>query len=300
MSLDQAVIDQILVVPGNKAGLAKRDPAWKGGKTLAGLHKPELKDVAKKRLEEFVNELETAQELLYADDRYGVLVVFQAMDAAGKDGTIKHVMSGVNPQGVEVHSFKQPSSQELDHNFLWRYWKAAPERGRIGIFNRSFYEEVLVQRVHPEWLDKQRLPSADRGEELWQERYDDINAFEHHLDRNGIKVVKFFLHVSKEEQKTRFLARLDEEDKNWKFSMGDLAERAHWDTYQEVYEQAITATSTSWAPWYVIPADHKFVMRTIVAGVLAASIRRLDLRFPEVSEDQRQELHVARERLMAE
>jgi PPK2 family polyphosphate:nucleotide phosphotransferase len=300
VTLSDDVLKQILVVPGKPARLAKRNTSWKGGKTLAGLEKDSLKEFAVERLQHFVDELERTQELLYADDHYSVLVVFQAMDAAGKDGTIKHVMSGVNPQGVSVVSFKQPSTTELDHNFLWRYWKEVPERGRIGIFNRSYYEEVLVQRVHPEWLDKQRLPPGERGDDFWRDRYDDINNFEHHLDRNGVKVVKFFLHVSKDEQKRRFLSRLDEVDKHWKFSAGDLVERGFWDQYQAAYEEALTATSTAWAPWYVIPADHKYVMRTVVAGVLAGAIEVLQPKFPEVTKAQLKHLEEARQQLLAE
>ena len=300
MALIDEVLPGLVVEPGKKAGLQDRDPAWDGDGRFRHFDKATLKDRAAELLEEHRLELADAQELLYADDRYALLVVFQAMDAAGKDGTIKHVMSGVNPQGVEVRSFKQPSTEELDHNFLWRYWKAVPERGRIGIFNRSYYEEVLVQRVHPEWLERQRLPPGKRGPKLWKERYDDINAFERHLDRNGIKIVKFFLHVSKDEQKQRFLERLDDPDKHWKFSVADLAERARWDDYQRAYEDAITATSTKWAPWHVIPADRKWVMRTLVAAVLAKQIRSLDLAYPEITPAAADELKLARQQLEAE
>ena len=300
MALAKEVSDQILVEPGKKARLANRDTAWTGTARHAGLDREELKNSAVERLAANVKQLADAQERLYADDRYALLLIFQAMDAAGKDGTIKHVMSGVNPQGVQVFSFKQPSPEELDHNWFWRYWKAVPERGRIGIFNRSYYEEVLVQRVHPEWLDKQRLPPGKRDKAFWQQRYEDINCFERHLDANGIKVVKFFLHVSKDEQKRRFLARLDEQDKTWKFSAGDVHERAFWDAYQAAYEDALTATSTPWAPWYVIPADHKFVMRTLVSDVVVDVIQGLDLARPSVSEDERAELEAARQQLLAE
>jgi PPK2 family polyphosphate:nucleotide phosphotransferase len=300
MALIDEVLPGLVVEPGKKAGLQDRDPAWDGDGRFRRFDKATLKNRAAELLDEHRQQLAEAQELLYADDRYALLVVFQAMDAAGKDGTIKHVMSGVNPQGVEVRSFKQPSTEELDHNFLWRYWKAVPERGRIGIFNRSYYEEVLVQRVHPEWLERQRLPPGKRGAKLWKERYEDINAFERHLDRNGIKVVKLFLHVSKDEQKQRFLERLDDADKNWKFSVADLAERARWDDYQRAYEDAITATSTKWAPWHVIPADRKWVMRTLVAAVLAKQIRSLDLAYPEITPAEAEELKVARQQLEAE
>ena len=244
--------------------------------------------------------MKDAQELLWASDVYSVLVVFQAMDAAGKDSTIEHVMSGVNPQGVHVASFKKPSSEELDHNFLWRISKALPERGRIGIFNRSQYEEVLALKVHPEWLDKQQLPAGDRGPEFWAARYDDLNAFERHLDRNGTKVVKFFLHVSKAEQKRRFMARLDNPDKQWKFNADDVAVRAHWDEYMQAYEEAITATSTEWAPWYVIPADHKRVMQALTAALIVDTISALDLAWPTVSDAEREANAKARAELEAE
>jgi PPK2 family polyphosphate:nucleotide phosphotransferase len=227
-------------------------------------------------------------------------VVFQALDAAGKDSAIEHVMSGVNPQGVQVVSFKQPSSEELDHTFLWRIAKAVPERGRIGIFNRSHYEEVVALRVHPEWLDRQRLPAGDRGPGFWSDRYDDLNAFERHLVRNGTKLVKFFLHVSKAEQKRRFLARLDNPDRLWKFSAADVVERARWDEYMRAYEDAITATSTAWAPWYVIPADHKHVMQAMAAAIIVDSIQSLDLQWPTVSDHERAANATARRELEAE
>jgi PPK2 family polyphosphate:nucleotide phosphotransferase len=222
------------------------------------------------------------------------------MDAAGKDSAIEHVMSGVNPQGVQVFSFKQPSSEELDHNFLWRTSKALPERGRIGIFNRSHYEEVVALRVHPEWLEPQRLPPGDRGERFWQERYEDINAFERHLERNGTKIVKLFLHVSKEIQKQRFIARLDTPGKEWKFNAADVVERARWDEYMSAFEDAITGTSTPWAPWYVIPADHKRVTQALVAAVLVETLRSLDLRWPEVSAAEHAANLEARKKLEAE
>ena len=235
------------------------------------------------RIARGIAELSEAQELLWATDRYALLVVLQAMDAAGKDSVIKHVMSGVNPQGVQVVSFRQPSSEELDHDFLWRISKALPERGRIGIFNRSHYEEVVALKVHPEWLEPQRLPPGDRGEAFWQERYEDINAFERHLDRNGTKVVKFFLNVSKEAQKKRFLARLDVPGKEWKFNAADVAERARFDDYISAFEDALTATSTPWAPWYVIPADHWWLTQALVAWALVDKLQSLGLSRPEVS-----------------
>ncbi len=296
----ERIADELRVKPGTKANLAGRDTGWTGGGEYATLSAPELDHTAKARLAQGIEQLKDAQELLWASDVNALLVVFQAMDAAGKDSTIEHVMSGVNPQGVHVVSFKQPSSEELDHTFLWRISKAAPERGRIGIFNRSQYEEVVALRVHPEWLDKQQLPAGDRGPEFWAARYDDLNAFEWHLDRNGTKVVKFFLHVSKAEQKRRFMARLDNPDKQWKFSAGDVAVRAHWDEYMQAYEDAITATSTEWAPWYVIPADHKHVMQAMCAAILVDTIGALDLSWPTVSDADRAANEAARAELEAE
>jgi PPK2 family polyphosphate:nucleotide phosphotransferase len=300
MPIDAEVLDRLLVTPGQPAGIADRDTAWGGDTTFAALGKREAKQTADDQLMAYTKELEAAQELLWANDTYALLVIFQALDAAGKDGTIKHVMSGVNPQGCEVRSFKQPSAEELDHDFLWRAGKALPERGRIGIFNRSYYEEVLVVRVHPEWLDRQQLPAEDRGKGLWRQRFDSINAFEEHLDRNGTKIVKLFLHVSKEEQRKRFLARLDEPGKEWKFSAADVEERQHWDEYMTAFEDALTATSKPWAPWYVIPADHKFLMRMLVAGIIAKTIGDLDLSYPTVSAADRAAHHSARRKLESE
>jgi len=247
----------------------------------------ESKSHYKELLSEHVEQLDELQGRLYASDTYALLLIFQAMDAAGKDGVIRHVMSGVDPQGCEVHSFKAPSTEELDHDFLWRISRALPERGRVGIFNRSHYEEVVALKVHPEWLKGQQLPPGKRGKQFWRTRYEDINAFERHLDRSGTKIVKFFLHVSKEEQKRRFIARLDTPGKEWKFKASDVAERAHWDEYMQAFEDAITATSTTWAPWYVIPADHKPVMQAIVARVLVETIQGLGLSWPEVSDKDR-------------
>ncbi len=220
------------------------------------------------------------QRVLYADDRYSVLLVFQAMDAAGKDGTIRAVMSGVNPAGCQVSSFKVPSAEELDHDFLWRTTKRLPERGRIGVFNRSYYEEVLVVKVHPEYLGGQRLPRV--REQIWEERYESIRQQERHLARNGTVILKFFLNVSKEEQRQRFLSRLDEPEKNWKFSAGDVRERGHWEQYQAAYQDALNATSRPWAPWYAIPADDKPYMRLTVARTLVAALESLDISYPEV------------------
>jgi PPK2 family polyphosphate:nucleotide phosphotransferase len=229
------------------------------------------------------------------------LIVLQAMDAAGKDGTIKHVMSGVNPQGCQVFSFKKPSAEDLDHNFLWRYTKCLPERGRIGIFNRSYYEDVLVVKVHPELIGRQIPREKEKvGKKFWEERYEDINAFERHLVRNGTTILKFFLNVSKSEQKRRFLERLERPEKNWKFSSADLAERGFWGQYMDAYEDAISATSTEWAPWHVVPADHKWVTRAVVADVIASAIRGLGLKAPEVTGEQRKFLDEARVRLAAE
>jgi PPK2 family polyphosphate:nucleotide phosphotransferase len=296
----ERILDQLVVKPGSSAALADRDPGWTGGPDYEGLSQDELKAEARAVLARGVEELSDAQELLWASDTYALLVVFQAMDAAGKDSAIEHVMTGVNPQGVQVVSFRGPSSEELDHDFLWRISKALPERGRIGIFNRSHYEEVVALRVHPEWLDEQKLPPATRGPRFWEERYEDINAFERHLDRNGTKIVKFFLYVSKAEQKKRFLARLDTPHKEWKFNAADVAERARWDEYMTAYDDALSATSTPWAPWYVIPADHKWLTQALVAAVLVDTIRALDLRWPEVSDEEHVANIAARERLEAE
>jgi PPK2 family polyphosphate:nucleotide phosphotransferase len=296
----RSVVQELRIAPGTRANLTGRDTSWTGGDEYAHLSSKTLDEAAKRLLEDGVDQLKDAQELLWASDTYALLVVFQAMDAAGKDSTIEHVMSGVNPQGVQVVSFKQPSSEELDHTYLWRIFKNTPERGRIGIFNRSHYEEVVTLRVHPEWLARQNLPAGDRGPAFWAGRYDDINAFERHLERNGTKVIKFFLHVSKAEQKRRFLARLDEPEKNWKFSAADVAERAHWDDYMQAFDDAITATSTEWAPWYVIPADNKRIMQAMTASVMVETINSLDLQWPLVSDAARQANAEARELLEAE
>jgi PPK2 family polyphosphate:nucleotide phosphotransferase len=240
------------------------------------------------------------QERLYAQDRWAVLLIFQAMDAAGKDGAIKHVMSGVNPQGCQVHSFKAPSAEELDHDYLWRCLRRLPERGRIGIFNRSYYEEVLVVRVHQELLAGQKLPKSLVTKSIWEDRYEDIKNVERYLTRNGVLIRKFFLHVSKKEQKERFLERLDNPDKNWKFSIGDAKERGHWDEYQEAYEDMLRATATKDAPWYVVPADHKWFTRVVVAAAIIDALGSLDLKFPEVSAAKKEELAAARRALEEE
>ena len=285
------------VTPGEAPHLATRDPAWAGDEDRS---EKKRKKQASKILEDSVEELAGLQELLYASDTWSVLVVFQALDAAGKDGAIKHVMSGVNPQGVEVTSFKEPSSEDLDHTFLWRCMKKLPERGRIGIFNRSYYEEVLIVRVHPDLLEAQRIPNVHAKDQTWHNRFDDINAFEKHLARNGTKIVKIFLHVSKEEQKNRFLDRINRPDKHWKFASADIQERQYFDDYTKAYEEMIAATSTEYAPWYVIPADNKRVSRAAVATILAGTIEELDLNWPAVTGQQKKEIEVGRKKLEAE
>jgi PPK2 family polyphosphate:nucleotide phosphotransferase len=287
-------VDPYRITKGHKFRLKDVDPD-----DTRGL-KSESKGRAREVLAKGVEWLADEQERLYAQDRWGVLLVFQAMDAAGKDGTIKHVMSGINPQGVQVHSFKSPSSEELDHDFLWRCLKALPERGRIGIFNRSYYEDVLVVRVHQELLKKQKLPERLVTKRIWEERYEDINAVERYLARNGYVILKFFLHVSRREQKKRFLERLDQPEKNWKFSSADAKERGHWDEYMEAYEDMIRATATKEAPWFVVPADNKWFTRLVVAGAVVEALEDLDLEFPEVDKEKRAELAKARRMLMRE
>jgi len=279
----ERVIRRCRVEPGKKFLLSQCDPADTAGLSMEGKE-------AKALLRRGVDLLADLQGKLYAQDRWGVLLVFQAMDAAGKDGTIKHVMSGVNPQGVQVYSFKSPSSEELDHDFLWRTMKSMPERGRIGIFNRSYYEEVLVVRVHPDFLEAQKLPPSLVTKKIFKERYEDINAFERYLSRNGYVILKFFLNVSKKEQKKRFLERLDMPDKNWKFSINDAKERGFWDDYMTAYEDMIRATSTEWAPWHVIPADNKWFTRLAVAATVIRALEKLDLAYPKVDKAKRREL----------
>ncbi len=255
------------------------------------------KKEGKEELARGVERLSELQQRLYARDQWTLLLVFQAMDAAGKDSTIKHVMTGVNPMGCQVYSYKAPSPQELDHDFLWRCAVDLPERGRIGIFNRSYYEEVLVVRVHPAILQGQKLPPERISARIWQERFEDINAFERHLDRSGTVVRKFFLNVSRAEQRKRFLDRLEEPDKNWKFSLGDLEQSERWDDYMAAYEDALRHTSTEHAPWYVIPADHKWFMRMAVADVVVETLEGLDLRFPELTDKQRADIEEGKRRL---
>lgn len=297
MTSQSKLIDEFRVRPGKRLKLKDHDPGWQGDGRKS---KAERKELAEKVLSEDVSRLAAAQDILYASDTWSLLVIFQAMDAAGKDSTIKHVMSGVNPQGVQVFSFKHPSAEELDHNFLWRCSKALPERGRIGIFNRSYYEEVLIVRVQPELIVSQRIPDVKPGRKLWEQRYDDIRAFEQHLARNGTKIVKFFLNVSREEQRQRFLERIEKADKHWKFSFADVEQRAHWDDYQSAYEDCLEATSTEDSPWYVIPADHKWVTRALVSRILAETIESLGLKYPEITDEQRARILEARERLLAE
>ncbi|PYV94294.1 MAG: hypothetical protein DMG89_25800 [Acidobacteria bacterium] len=255
------------------------------------------KEEAKGLLEKSVAHIEELQDKLYAQDRWCLLLIFQAMDAAGKDGAIKHVMSGINPQGCQVYSFKAPSNEELDHDYLWRTTRNLPERGRIGIFNRSYYEEVLVVRVHPDVLEHEKIPAKLRSKDTWKERFQDICSFERYLSRNGTVIRKFFLNVSKKEQKRRFLARLQEPEKNWKFSPEDVREREHWDDYMQAYEDMIRNTATKHAPWYVVPADNKWFTRLVVAAAIVETLEGLKLSYPEVDPQKRKELQAARKAL---
>jgi len=277
------------VKPGRRVDLRDYDP----GDTAPF----DDKQHAGERLQRGIERLVELQELLYAEHRWAVLLIFQAMDAAGKDSAIKHVMSGLNPQGTEVTSFKRPSDEELDHDYLWRSAKALPERGRIGIFNRSHYEEVLVVRVHPEILQRQRLPAPLVTKRIWRERFEDINAFERHLSRNGVLIRKFFLHVSKAEQRRRFLERLDDPAKHWKFAAGDLDERDCWRDYMRAYEDVLSETSTDEAPWFVVPADHKWFTRVVIADLVVDALQSLKLAVPALSAAEESALAAARERL---
>jgi PPK2 family polyphosphate:nucleotide phosphotransferase len=258
----------------------------------------ESKEQGQVRLVQGIARLRELQDRLFAQDRWAVLLIFQAMDAAGKDSTIAHVMSGVNPQGTQVFAFKAPSAEELDHDFMWRTNRSLPERGRIGIFNRSYYEEVLIVRVHPGILAGQKLPAGLVGDGIWKQRFEDINAFERYLSRNGTRILKFFLHVSREEQRKRFLARLDDPSKNWKFALGDVKEREHWDDYMKAYEDMIANTSTEQAPWHVIPADHKWFVRMVVADAIVEALEGLKLEYPEIDEEKKKELQAARDLLI--
>ncbi|HYY28228.1 MAG TPA: polyphosphate kinase 2 family protein [Chthoniobacterales bacterium] len=282
------------VTDGKKFRLKDIDPNDTGESTS------EDKPLAKELLEEGVEVLGELQDVLYAQDQWSLLLIFQAMDAAGKDGAIKHVMSGINPQGCQVYSFKSPSAEDLDHDFLWRCLRCLPERGRIGIFNRSYYEETLVVRVHPELLAKQKIPRQLMSKNIWEERFEDIRNIERYLTRNGVIIRKFFLHVSAGEQKKRFLERIDNPAKNWKFSSNDSRERAFWKDYMKAYEDMVCNTATDYAPWYVVPADNKWFTRVVVAAVVVDALAELDLRYPEVGEAQRQQLAVAKEELLAD
>jgi PPK2 family polyphosphate:nucleotide phosphotransferase len=289
------LLKQFLVEPGTEVDLKAYVTDWTETDEAKELGKDAIKERAAEILAESRKQLAEAQELLYAADTHSVLIVLQAMDAAGKDGTIRHVMAGVNPQGCQVFSFKKPSAEELDHNFLWRYMKSLPERGRIGIFNRSYYEDVLVVKVHPEWLGPGSPAEPDA--KFWQQRYEDINNFEKHLSRNGTLILKFFLHVSKDEQKKRFLERLTNPEKHWKFSEADMAEREHWKSYRKAFEDALTATSTKKAPWWIVPADRKYVARAVVADVIVNAIQDLGLKYPQVSEEKLAHLAAVRAKL---
>jgi PPK2 family polyphosphate:nucleotide phosphotransferase len=282
--------DNFIAKPGSKIKLKDFDPDY--------TNQFKKKDIdVNKILKTGIQELAKYQDILYAQNTYALLIIFQAMDAAGKDSTIKHVMSGINPQGCQVFSFKAPSVEELDHDYLWRSFKALPERGRIGIFNRSYYEEVLVVRVHPEILANQQLPLEAKGKKIWERRFEEINNFEKYLVNNGVVVLKFFLNVSKDEQKERFLERIDLTDKNWKFSVNDVKERAFWNNYMEAYEEVFTHTSTDWAPWHIIPADHKWFTRLIVAYFIVEKLKSLHLAYPVVNDEHQQQLLQAKELL---
>ncbi len=286
-------IEKFRIKEGSKLGLQDHPTDFTGDYTE--------KEQAVKDLRANVQRLRELQDVLYAHDRFSLLIIFQAMDAAGKDGAIEHVMSGVNPQGVSVVSFKQPSDEELSHDFLWRCQKNLPERGRIGIFNRSHYEEVLVVRVHPEILQKQHLaPEIKNDKDIWKKRFGHIRDWEQHLVENGTHVLKFFLNVSKKEQKERFLDRIEEEDKNWKFSMGDVKERGHWDDYMKAYTEAIEATSTAHAPWYIVPADKKWFTRLAVSEIVVKKLESMDLHYPAVGKEHKAELAEAKKKLESE
>ncbi|HLM59227.1 MAG TPA: polyphosphate kinase 2 family protein [Pyrinomonadaceae bacterium] len=286
-------IEKFLVPQGKKLNLKTHKPDFTGDYTD--------KQNAENDLRENIVRLSELQDVLYAENKHALLIIFQAMDAAGKDSAIKHVMSGLNPQGTEVYSFKQPSSEELDHDYLWRSMKALPQRGRIGIFNRSHYEEVLIVRVHPEILQFQQLPDAVRGDKnIWKKRFEQIRYFEEYLTENGIHVLKFFLNVSKDEQKKRFLKRINTPEKNWKFSATDAKERAFWDDYMQAYQDAIEATSTKNAPWYIVPADNKWFTRVAVSEIIAQKLESLDMKYPVLNEEHRKELLEAKKILESE
>lgn len=290
------LIDSCRVKPGTKIRLKDYDPGLAGDEDIP---KEERKEEASRLLKERIEILRERQELFHASDSWSILLIFQGMDTAGKDSIIRHVMTGVNPQGCRVVSFKHPSINELDHNFLWRYTKELPERGQIGVFNRSYFEEVLIVRVHPSIYKSQRIPGKLSGKEVWRSRFDDINNFERHLKRSGTVILKFFLNLSKEEQRDRLLKRIEDPKKHWKFSLSDISEREHWDDYIHAYEEVLTETSTEWAPWYIIPADHKWISRGLVANILTATIESMGLQYPEVSAEKRDRLSKAKKELEA-
>ncbi|MEN8120502.1 MAG: polyphosphate kinase 2 family protein [Bacteroidota bacterium] len=288
-------IDKLRASAGEKISLKNFDPGYTG----------EYKEKdAKKKLKKNIDKLDDLQYTFYASDSHSLLIVLQAMDAAGKDGAIRHVMSGINPQGCEIHNFRSPSKNELDHDFLWRHYLKLPERGQIGIFNRSHYENVLVTKVHPEYILGEQLPGVeslkDVNDQFWMNRYEQINNFEKTIHQNGTVIIKFFLHLSKEEQKNRFLDRINEPDKNWKFSYGDIEEREHWDEYQNAFEQAISNTSTKYAPWYVIPADNKWFSRIAISDIIIHTLKSLDLKIPELEAKERAKLEKAKDILLNE
>ena len=288
----ERIVSPYCITDGKKFRLKDFDPADTNG--------IKSKKAAQSILESSSQMLAEMQEKLYAQDVWALLLIFQGMDAAGKDGAIKHVMSGINPQGCDVHAFKTPTNEELDHDFMWRAHKAMPGRGKIGIFNRSYYEEVLVVRVHPPLLKAEKLPDELITKHIWEDRYEDINAFEKFLARNGTIIRKFFLHVSKEEQKKRFLERLEDSKKNWKFSMDDIKERKFWDDYQEAYEEVVQNTATKRAPWYLIPADNKWYGRLVIASAIIDALNGLDLKFPDVDEEKKKELEAIQQALLKE
>jgi PPK2 family polyphosphate:nucleotide phosphotransferase len=298
-----SAIENFRVPQGKKIQLKTYDSGWIP-KWASNLENKENKKAAKEKALDIVEanrqKLIKMQELFWASDTYSMLIILQGMDAAGKDGVISHVMSGVNPQGCQVYGFKTPSEEELNHNFLWRYMKALPERGRIGIFNRSYYEDVLIVKVRPEILEKQKLPPGPTGKTFWNQRYEDINMFERHLVRNGTIILKFYLNVSKDRQKTRLLKRLEDPDKHWKFSFTDLSERAKWKEYMEAYEDVLNETSTEWAPWYVIPADKKWVEHASISEIIVSRIESLKLKYPFLTEEQSAALEKAKAELKRE
>ena len=284
--------DHFIVKPNEHFTLDKLDPARTTGfRSKRG---------AEAKLARDIEELAELQAMLFAQGRHGVLMILQAMDTAGKDGVIKHVLTGVNPQGIDVYNFRTPSAEELSHDYMWRSLRKLPERGRIGIFNRSYYEEVLVVRVHPELLGNEKLPKGGVKKDLWKERYEDINAIERYLTRNGILIIKFHLHLSKEEQRKRLLARIDEEDKNYKISSADVYERTFWNDYMSAYDEMLRATSTDWAPWYVIPSDHKWFTRVAIGDILVKTLKSLDLDYPKVTKQQEKEIERAKRLLLKE